>query len=132
MTLRKHKYKQRLKELENLVAVEAARAGVRRDKAKTATEKAYHDGQRDAYSLVVQEMTRREQERQETDEQQRVYINEQKTEKRKRRDERMVWCVECLYICRFGEAYIDRATPLTCPNCKSNDVRLGEGPDNER
>jgi hypothetical protein len=129
MSLRKHKYKQRLEELKR-------RLTERREQLVEETKGKDYDAFREGMKAMVAEaltwMTIDEEAEQRKDEEARARKNVKKARKRKEKSERDMWCAECAATFTYGEAYYFDGLKehLRCPilDCGSSDVRFGAGP----
>lgn len=127
MSLRKHKYKQRLAELKDNVT--ARRAQLVKE-TKGQDYDAFREGMKAMCAEVLIMMTVDEEAEQAKDEEARAAKNAKKAHKRKEQSERDMWCAECMQRFAYSEAYyFDGINEhLTCPHCQSADVRSGAGP----
>ena len=138
MSLRKHKYKQRLEEALQAVKDAYAEATTQVDSIEHAIEVSdvekfnaglhYWIGYQALAKKLLQTLTLDEVKEQALDEAARRKKNTKKAEKRRTRDERDVWCVECLWTGQYKDAFLVESQTLVCPNCAGEDIEFGTGP----
>lgn len=122
MSLRKHKYKERLAELEQWARVGYA-------DAKAAYENSLDNldaGRLAVFEELLQKLTLDETKEQALDEAARRQRNAKRSAKRKAQDMRPLWCVECLWTGPAKDALVE--DEHICPNCAGEDLKRGVGP----
>lgn len=130
MALRKHKYKQRLAEVEawakeQYAAIESS------DAAKfppTGHAAGYFQGRRELIETLLRKLTFDEVKEQALDESARQKRNLKRRRTKKAKDERDVWCPECLWTGPYKDAFYIPEQRMKCPNCGNCAMKFGKGP----
>jgi hypothetical protein len=127
MSLRKHKYKQQLEELKSWLQG-------RREQLVAETKgkdyDAFREGMKSMCAEVLAKLTEDEIVEQRKDEEARAKRSETRRAKRQAKDERQLWCTECLWTGPAKDALVEGEH--ICPNCAGEDLKRGTGPQERR